>query len=199
MIATIRNKHQVISGLLLAGLLAVMPTSACSLELQTVLENTRITPPDRVAFREERHNKLLKEPLLLTGFLEYLGAGRLRKVVETPFQESFLIEADRIEVERDGKTRKLSISKSKSMRAMLGGIEAVLAGQSDKLKSVFAYELSGTDSSWSLQLEPLSRKIAKQLSGLLIKGDDKSVLSIRFDLQGGEWHQMDILSDEPVQ
>ena len=199
MIATIYNKRQVISGLLLAGLLVAMPTSAWSLELQTVLENTRITPPDRVAFREERHNQLLKEPLLLTGFLEYLGAGRLRKVVESPFQESFLIEADRIEVERDGKTRKLSISKSKSMRAMLGGIEAVLAGQSDKLESVFAYELSGTDRSWSLQLEPHSRKIAKQLSGLLIKGDDKSVLSIRFDLQGGEWHQMDILSDEQEQ
>ncbi len=199
MIATNRNRHQVFSGLLLAGLLAVMPTTAWSLELQTVLENTRITPPDRVAFREERHNQLLKEPLLLTGYLEYLGDGRLRKVVETPFQESFLIEAGRIEVERDGKTRKLRISKSKSLRVMLAGIEAVLAGQSDKLESVFAYELSGTERSWSLQLKPLSRKVAKQLSGLLIKGDDNSLLSIRFDLQGGEWHQMDILNDEQEQ
>ena len=196
MIATTRNKHQLISGFLLAGLLTIMPATAWSLELQSVLENTRITPPDRVAFREERHNQLLKEPLLLTGYLEYLGVGRLRKVVETPFQESLLIEADRIEVERDGKTRKLRVSRSKTMRAMLGGIEAVLAGQSAKLEAVFAYELSGTESSWSLQLEPLSRKIAKQLSGLLIKGDDKSVLSIRFDLKGGEWHQMDILSDK---
>lgn len=188
--------HKTTSRLLLAGLLALSSASCWSLELLTVLENTKIAPPDRVGFREERHNQLLKEPLVLTGYLEYLGEGRLRKVVETPFEESFLIEADHIQVERDGKIRKLALNKSKSLKIMLAGIEAILAGQSERLETIFDYELSGTDLSWSLQLVPLSRRIAKQLTGLLVKGDDNSVTSIRFDLKGGEWHQMEILSND---
>ena len=170
-------------------------TTPCSwsLELQTVLDNTTVKPPARVRFRETRHNQLLKEPIVLTGYLEYLEAGWLRKVVETPFEESFLVGPNQIEVERSGESRKAALSKSKTLRTMLGGIEAILAGQADKLESIFRYELSGTEDSWSLQLVPLSRKISRHLTGLQVLGDDKAVTSIRFELKGGEWHLMEIL------
>ena len=167
-----------------------------SLELQEILDHTMITPPARIAFREERHNKMLKEALVLTGYLEYLDEGRLRKVVETPFQEAFLIEVDRIVIERDGKTRTLPISKSRSLRTMLGGIEAILAGQTERLLQAFSYELDGTDSAWSLVLKPLSRRIARQLNALVVTGNYGSVTSIRFDLKDGEWHLMEILGSE---
>ncbi len=185
--------------LLAAGLLLLASNAVWSLELRTVLENTAVTPPARVAFREERHNPLLKEPILLTGYLEYLNPGQLRKVVETPFEEAFLVADDYIEIERNGKTRRLSLSKSKVIRAMLGGIEAILAGQTDKLASMFRYELSGTASCWSLQLEPLSRRVAAQLTGMLVQGDENSTTSIRLDLKDGEWSLMEILvaDEEP--
>ena len=187
------NRPGAICQLALTGLLALTTLSGSSLELKTVLENTTITPPGRVDFREERHNQLLKEPMVLTGYLEYLETGRLRKVVETPFEEAFLIEKDQIAVERDGKTRKLGLRKSKSLTTMLRGIEAILTGQADRLESIFHYELSGTDCSWSLQLTPISQRIARHLTGLQVKGDGRSVTSIRIDLDGGEWHLMDIL------
>ena len=173
-------------------------TTTCgwSLELQTVLDNTTITPPARVGFREERHNQLLKEPMVLTGYLEYLEAGRLRKVVETPFEEAFLVGPGQIEIERNGKTRNVALNKSKTLQTMLGGIEAILAGRSEKLESVFRYELTGTENSWSLQLAPISRKISKHLIGLLVVGNDKAVTSIRFELKGDEWHLMEILQRE---
>jgi hypothetical protein len=173
--------------------LALTSTCVWSLDLDTVFENTAVVPPARVRFREERHNPLLKEPLVLTGYLEYLEAGRLRKVVETPFEEAFLIDADHIEIERNGETRKLSLNKTKFLRTMLGGIEAILAGRTDHLASVFQYELSGTNSSWSLRLEPLSQRVSRHLTSLLVTGDDKSVISIRFELKEGEWHLMEIV------
>jgi hypothetical protein len=142
---------------------------------------------------------LLEVPLVLTGYLEYLEAGVLRKAIETPFQEALLVNTDHIVIERQGETRKLSLNKSRSLKTILGAIEAILAGEADKLAAVFDYELSGTAGSWSVKLTPISRRIARQLTSLQVYGDDESVTSIRVDLKDGEWHQMDILRDDPEQ
>jgi hypothetical protein len=131
--------------------------------------------------------------MVLTGYLEYVEAGRMRKVVESPFKEAFLIDADHIEVKRGGKVRKLSLNRNRFLKTMLGGIEAILAGQAEHLASVFSYELSGTFSSWSLRLEPISPGVSRHLTSLLVRGDDTSVTSIRFELKEGEWHLMEIM------
>lgn len=173
-------------------LLLCLPNSGEALELQEVLDNTMIAPPARVGFREARYNEMFMDSLVLTGHLEYLGDGHLRKVIETPFQETFLVKADRIEIQREGEVKLLSVYKSRSLRIMLEGIEAILAGQTERVEKIFSYELSGTDSDWSLRLTPRSRRVAKKLLGLTVTGNDESVLTIRVDLSGGEWHQMEI-------
>jgi hypothetical protein len=182
-----------------ALLLSIATTTGWSLELTTVLENTTVTPPARVRFREERHNSMLSQPLVLTGYLEYLEKGRLRKVVETPFSESFLVDGDRIEFARDGQIRSVALGRSKALQSMLGGIEAILAGRTDELSAVFDYELSGTAAAWTLQLKPRSRRLSQQLNGLQVNGDELAVTSIRFDLKDDEWHLLEILKDDPGQ
>ena len=176
--------------------LALTSTSGWSLDLDTVLENTAVTPPASVGFREVRYNPLFKAPMVLTGYLEYIEAGKLRKVIETPFEEAFLIDKDHIEVERNGTIQKIPLNKSKFLKTMLGGIEAILAGQAEHLASIFSYELSGTDNSWSLRLKPLSRNVSRHLKSLLVTGDENSVTSIRFDLRDEEWHFMEIIGAE---
>jgi hypothetical protein len=188
--ASTLSKTAFISWLVLAS------TSAWSLDLDTVLENTAVTPPASVGFREVRYNPLFKEPMVLTGYLEYIEAGQLRKVIETPFDEAFLIDKDHIEVERNGKIQKIPLNKSKFLKTMLGGIEAILAGQAEHLASIFSYELSGTNNSWSLRLKPLSRNVSRHLKSLLVTGDENSVTSIRFDLREEEWHLMEIIGAE---
>ena len=196
-----QSKRRVIGGpvLLPALLLSVAATTGWPLELATVLENTTVTPPARVQFREERHNSMLSQPLVLTGYLEYLEEGRLRKVVETPFSESFLVDGDRIEFSRDGQVRSVALGRSKALQSMLAGIEAILAGRTDELSAVFDYELSGTATAWTLQLKPRSRRLAQHLNGLQVSGDEMSVASIRFDLKDDEWHLLEILEDVPGQ
>lgn len=192
---TVRGQRFIPTLVLAASLLITTPC-AWSLELAAVLENTTVTPPDRVGFREERHNSMLKEPLVLTGHLEYLRAGVLRKVIETPFEEAFLIESDLVVIERDGETRELPLKRSRSLSTILSAIEAILSGEADKLVSVFDYELSGTNDAWSVQLTPISRRMGKQLTSLQVDGDDESVTSIRIELKNGEWHLMDILRND---
>jgi acylphosphatase len=173
--------------------------AAFALELQSILERVMVTPPARVGFRELRSNEMFAESLELTGFLEYLEDGEMRKVVETPFEEAFRVRSDRVELERNGETRVLPISKSRGLRTMLGGIEAILAGKTEQLEKLFRYELTGEDSAWSLQLTPKSRRAAKQLQSLTVTGDMEVVTSIRIDLAGGEHHLMEIRREAAAQ
>ncbi len=184
--------------LLLSAAMALTAPGAWALDLHAVLENTAVSPPARVSYREERHNRLLENPIVLTGYLEYLEAGVLRKVVETPFEEAFLIESDYVVIERGGETRKLPLRKSKSLTTILGAIEAIISGDKDKLEVVFNYELSGTYESWSILLTPKSRRINKHLTSLQVTGDDQSATSIRINLNDGEWQLMEIFRNDRV-
>ena len=184
---------------LIACACLLLSGNAAALELQSVLERTMVTPPARVGFREERHNEMFAEPLRLEGFLEYLENGELRKVIEVPFEESFHVRSDRVEIERAGEVQTLPINKSRALKIMLGGIEAILAGQTDRIEKVFDYELSGAESDWSLQLTPRSRRVAKQLTGLTVTGDTEVITGIRIELSGGEWHQMELLQEPASQ
>lgn len=196
MILKIHKQHRTGVVWLMACLLMFASSYAWSVDLNTVFENTAIAAPARVGFREERFNPMLKEPIVLTGYLEYIKPGYLRKVIETPFEESFLIADDHIEIVQAGKTRRLSLSKSKPIRAMLGGIEAILAGQTERLASLFHYELTGTQYSWSLSLKPRSKRIASHLTSMLVKGDENAMSSIRIDMKNGEWSLMEIVHNE---
>jgi hypothetical protein len=179
-------------------LLAIWPLGSCfaqELELKTVLDNTGVTPPSKVGFREQRHNPMLKEPLLLSGYLQYQAAGQLSKVIETPFSESFSVKDDKIEIQQDGKTKRLSLSRSKPLKAMLGGIEAVLAGDTAELAETFDYELTGSEDDWTLVLVPKSKKITAHLSSMTVKGDANVTHSIRIEQNDDEWSLMEILND----
>jgi len=187
------------TGLFALILSAVDASETTTFNLQLVLMQSAVTPPARVDFHEERHNALLQAPLVLTGYLEYLGAGVLRKVVETPFEEAFLVDAEKILIERDGETRTLSLGKSRSLRTILDVIKAILGGDAHTIESIFDYELAGTAESWSVRLTPRSKRISRQLTRVLVSGDLESVKGMRIDLQDGEWHQMDILQGDSGQ
>jgi hypothetical protein len=179
--------------------LACAPLAAGELDLQSVLDNAAITPPSRVAFREIRHNRLLKQDLEIEGYIEYMEEGLLRKVIEAPYSESFLIREDSIEIDREGEIETLSLKRNRALKTMLGGVRAILSGQGDELTSVFDLELSGTEDNWTLRLRPRSRHMAKQLSCLTETGDHEALAPIRLDLDEGEWHSLEILRTDPVQ
>lgn len=193
--ASARKFARMFTNLCIAGLLTLTANSSWALDLKTVLDNTAVEPPSKVNFREQRHNPMLKEPLLLTGYLEYIKPGHLGKVIETPFNEVFMVEDGKIEIQQKGKTRRLSLNRSKPLKAMLEGIEAVLAGHSEQLAEAFDYELTGSECDWTLRLVPKSKKIASHLSAMTVTGTDIATTSIRTDQGDGEWSLMDIVAD----
>lgn len=177
---------------LLPAILAVAAAPASAADLSAILAQTAVQPPARVDFREERHNAMFREPLVLSGYLEYLDSGVLRKVVAAPFEEDILVERDRIVVVRDGKTRRLSLNRSRALKVILGAIEAVLAGDGARLEASFRCEVSGPDDAWSLRMTPLADAVAKRLISITVAGNANAVTRIRIDLPDDEWHLMQI-------
>lgn len=174
---------------LLCGWMSGSP-EASDFDLASVLSEISVTPPAQVRFREERHNPMLNDPLVLTGFLEYLGPGRVNKTVESPFQESYQIDQDEIRVEREGKERTLSLRNNQMMKTLLGGIEAVLAGDAERLDAIFSHQLTGNPGSWVLELTPRSSRVARHLAGLRIEGGSKTLYSMRVNFDEKEWQLM---------
>lgn len=166
------------------------------LELAGLLERIRVEPPARVAFTEQRQNRLLKEPMVLGGHLAYLDAGHLQKVVETPFTETLSIEGDEVTISGNGRERRLSLRNRQSFRVMLQGIEAVMAGDGAVLQEHFEVALAGDDRDWRIELVPRSGRLARQLQGMSVAGAGDLVRSIRFELADGEWQRLELLHEE---
>lgn len=178
--------------ILIAGMVLLAGHEARAVTLEAVLESSTVVPPSRVEFVEERHNPLLREPLVLTGYLEYLGEGRLRKVVQTPFAESFLVDGETLEVSRDGQERRISLQQGRSVKVMLDGIEALLAGDAEQVEALFDYTVAGEADDWNVKLVPRSRRVLDRLRGVVVTGDRDSITTIRFDLEEGEWYRLRI-------
>ena len=187
------------SRFLLLGCLGCWPVSwlfaaaAWAADIETVLNSVAVSPPARVEFIELRNNPLFEEPMELTGYLEYLAPGKMRKVIQSPFNESYLVDQDHVAVERDGNVRKLPTRAARSLQSMLSGLEAMLSGDRDMLEKDFEYDLQGCIQNWTLSMQPRSKKVSRRLSGLVVRGDDARVHSIRVDLPGDEWHSMQLL------
>lgn len=164
-------------------------------ELASLLERIRVEPPARVAFSEQRQNRLLKEPMVLGGHLAYLDAGHLQKVVETPFSETLSVEGDEIALSGNGRERRLSLRNRQSFRVMLQGIEAVMAGDVAVLEEHFEVALTGDEADWRIDLVPRSGRLAKRLQGMTVAGAGDRVQSIRFELADGEWQRLELLHD----
>jgi hypothetical protein len=179
-----------------AAPIVLLPASASlALELADVLAISRVTPPARVEFQEERHSPLFDEALVLDGYLEYLDYGVLRKVIESPFSDAFTLDGGEIQLQRDGETRQISLERSDELATIIGGIEAILSGEASLLESLFTYEILGSTTDWSIELKPKSRSVARRVPMLSVSGDGDSVVRILIDLQDGERQIINIIHE----
>lgn len=189
------------TALLAAGFMQPLAMAAeCEdLELESLLHASAITPPGEVRFREERHSPIFKEPMVLTGTLEYLEPGVLRKTVEEPFQERYTVRPDGIIIEKNGETRELPARQSELIGGFLSGLEALLSGNEEQLARHFEPCLTGSLDNWNLQLQPKGQRLSRHLQGMQVRGVDGTLRDIRVDLGDEEWQLIELLppADSP--
>ena len=156
---------------LLASCALVPAIAFAALDADSLLKALAHPAPATTPFVEVRFSKLLDQPLLVKGQLEYHEDGALVRAVNAPFRERTEIRGETVTVERVGKaTRRFSLKRAPELRSMLGGFAAVLGGSQESLKRDFNLALTGEESHWHLALTPKSASVGKYVRDIVIEG-----------------------------
>jgi hypothetical protein len=140
-----------------------------------VLSRMARPAPMRTSFVEVRESKLLKEPLRLSG--EYLRPREdtLVRQVRTPYVETTTIVSSKAgtgqaTIERSGKSRTYSLSRTPELASLQSSFGAMLAGDQASLERDFRIASQGTRARWTIVLTPKEAGLATRLKQILLYG-----------------------------
>jgi hypothetical protein len=118
-----------------------------------------------------RYSKLLDQPLIVQGQLEYHEDGALVRAVSDPFRERTTIQGDSVTIERVGKSpRRFALRRAPELRSMLAAFGAVLGGSRASLEQDFTLAPEGDERKWRLAMKPKSASVGKYVRDIVIQG-----------------------------
>jgi hypothetical protein len=144
-----------------------------ALDVDSLLKKLAQPAPATTPFVEVRYSKLLDQPIVVKGQLEYHEDGALVRAVNAPFRERTEIKGETVTVERVGKApRRFSLKRAPELRSMLGAFAAVLGGGRASLEQDFNLALNGDATHWQLALTPKSPSVGKYVHDIVIQGHE---------------------------
>lgn len=156
----------------LFALLSAAPAICfAALEVDALLAALARPAPASTPFVEVKFSRLLDQPIVVKGELEYLEGGVLARTVTVPFHERTEIHGRTVNVEREGKApRRFSLERAPELRSMLGSFAAVLGGGRTALERDFGLALKGDQKHWRLTLTPKSAQVTRHVRDIVIQG-----------------------------
>ena len=131
------------AALVALGCLAAAAASAAP-DARTLVGKLAREAPSSVAFTEARFSSLLRQPLVVSGELGYLGAGSLDRRVTSPYRETITIRGSTVRIEREGEeVRSFALERAPELEGFLKAFGALLAGDSTALEKTFAIAANG--------------------------------------------------------
>jgi hypothetical protein len=128
-------------------------------------------PTAQLEFTEARFSPLLREPIIISGELEYGGPGNFDRRVVSPYAETVAVRGQSVRLERDGDdARTFRLRRAPELRALLTGFVALLTGDPAAVRASFTVEAGGDDDAWSLALTPLDGDVRQRLDEIVVFG-----------------------------
>lgn len=155
-------------------MLMLLPaTPAAALDAEALIAKLARPAPASIAFTEVRVSPLLREPLVVSGELEFSGPASLDRHVRKPYREDTAIRGESVRVEREGEqSRSFALKRAPELQGLLTGFSSLLTGDVPGLRRSFDVQAQGTEQQWMLQLVPLDARARKRLQKLEIVGHD---------------------------
>jgi outer membrane lipoprotein-sorting protein len=155
-----------------AGLACSAGVAAAPFTAEQLMDNLAARPGAVIAFTETRHSSMLKEPLVTTGELRFKPPSTLERRVTTPFGERYLVEGDRVTIERpgSGQPRTLSLGSQPLLANLVETIRALLRGDLRTLAQRYRIELRGNPADWALSLLPSDPAMVEFVASVHVKG-----------------------------
>lgn len=153
----------------------------------------------RARYVETHDRRVLKEPLVTKGTLRFTAPSFLEKDIQEPFKERYLIEGDRLLVDRpeESDSMTLSLEEHPALHAFMEGFLAVLRGDLATLETYYALDLQGAQDQWVLRLRPLQEELRNELQSITFKGKNDQIDSIEVMHSSGARSRMIITGSTP--
>jgi outer membrane lipoprotein-sorting protein len=151
----------------------------------------------RARYSEVKRVSMLKEPLFLSGTLSYARPDRMEKRQTSPFVEVIRVEGERLTVERDGRTRSISLRGAPMIDALVESLRATLAGDAAALQNLYTVSVDGAQPHWRLLLTPRDPEVAAAVRKIMIAGSGARLSRIEILEPGGDSTVMTIRDDSP--
>ncbi len=143
-----------------------------------------------IPFKEKRMNALLEEALELRGDIQIDAEGRLTKRILTPFEERVTLGGSRLEVERDGRKRRVRVGRLPGVADLYLALRALLQREPEKLLKVFRVaEFSAADN-WRLELVARDADLAALIGRMELRGNTRRILSLKMNRSATNWQEM---------
>lgn len=141
-----------------------------------------------VSFEEATYSSLLNEPLTVRGVLRFTPPATLEKEITDPYGERYVIEGDRVLVERARKGMKKSISLEDypALRSFVEAFRASFTGNAAQLKKIYETTVGGNRQEWTLLLRPLEPEGKAVVDYILFSGSEGRVASIAIRMPDGD-------------
>jgi len=124
--------------------------------------------------------------------LFYERPARIERHQTQPFDEVIRVDGDRLSVEREGKTRRISLQNAPLVAALVESLRATLAGDGAELERLYSVRVEGTRQRWTLALTPREVEIAGVVKTIAIAGSGSRIARMEILEPGGDGSVMTI-------
>lgn len=178
--------------LLLATAVGLMAVPAWAIDLTELMALMAQRPAGDAQFEEQRFVSGLDQPLRSSGTLSFKAPGRLARVTLKPREESFVVDGDKLTLERSGRVRHVALDSVPELATMVAAIRGTLMGDGTVLQRHFQAQVSGSAGQWSLTLQPLDAKLAAIVKQMQMQGTQADLREVEVRLADGDRSVMTI-------
>jgi outer membrane lipoprotein-sorting protein len=153
--------------------LLVLPLAAQAADpLAAVMAAFRAVRESRASFVEEKEVPELDRPIVSRGTLAWRAPDRLEKRTTEPAPELFLVEGDRLTLERPqrGLRETIALDTAPEIRPLVEALRATLAGDLATLRQHHDVSFSGDTTQWRIVLVPRSLRLRGAVQRITLEG-----------------------------
>lgn len=179
--------------LLLAG--ALQAADGPAWDFAQLMAQLALVQTSRASYSEVRNVAMLRQPLELSGTLSYSRPARIEKNQTRPFREVIRVDGENLTVEREGKTRSVTLGQVPLVGTLVESLRATLAGDGAGLERLYVVSVEGPRERWTLKLTPREIDVAGVVMEINISGSGARVSRIEIQEPGGDSSVMTITEE----
>ena len=172
---------------LLGGVLVISSVHAAgdSWSVKRLMQELSEVRSANLKFVETRQSMYLSTDLVIKGNIKYRAPDYFEKVTLSPMVEKVVVDGDTLRVEKMShakkqdavlETRHYSIESHPVLKATVGSIRYIMAGNAEMLDEYYDMVISGQCESWTLELTPKTAEISDYAHKIILSGNESSIL-----------------------